>query len=141
MSSSDDSRGKKRTAASIDMDASTLRKLQRHFDGIAEAYYDIVDQVWYEFGYFHRKELGFLSASMREKCVLAVDAGCGPGRHTLTLAAFAERVVAIDLSREMLRQAKGLTANRAANVEFVQADIRQLPLKAAVADLAVNFEV
>lgn len=122
-------------------DASNLRGNQRHFDGIAEGYYAIVDRVWYEYGYFHTRERAFLSDCLAAKQGLAIDAGCGPGRNTLTLASIAKRVIAVDLSRKMLETARGSALHGAANVDLVQADVRRLPLKSGMADIAVNLEV
>ena len=125
----------------IELDAAVLRKLERHFDNIAQAYYDIVDSIWYEHGYFHSRESQFLHASIESKTLFAVDAGCGPGRHTATLANFAERVIALDISREMLALARKVTLSSAAELGFVQADVRHIPIKPAVATLVVNLEV
>ena len=123
------------------MGASKLRQLQRHFDGIAEAYYEIVDRVWYEYGYFHERESRFLQRALATQLTLAIDAGCGPGRHTVTLAHSADKVVALDISREMLRLARRAASESTTNVEFVQADLRHMPLKSSVANLVVTLEV
>lgn len=72
----------------------------------------------------------------------AVDAGCGPGRHTLTLCKTARRVVAVDISVNMLQSARRqLPTGDDRKVHFIQADIRHLPLKSYSADLVVNLEV
>ena len=73
---------------------------------------------------------------------MAVDAGCGPGRHATVLAAVAQRVIAVDISRNMLNQARRQQpSSTRAVVDFVQADVRRLPLKDRTADCVVNFEV
>jgi len=57
-----------------------------------------------------------------------LDAGCGPGRLTAELAARVRKgaVVAVDLSLNMLRQAKA----NLARVPLLQADLQHLPLRA-----------
>lgn len=123
------------------MDASELRKIEEHFDGIAKAYYGIVDSTWYEFGYFHQKELAFLRSSISNGHRLAVDAGCGPGRHTLAIAAVSRKVIALDISRGMLKAARETVSEFRPRVELVQADVRRMPIRTGLADLVVNFEV
>jgi len=116
--------------------------LQRHFDHLAPCYYEFVDRIWYEFGYYHHAELEFLKTALKEKTRISVDAGCGPGRHSVALAAGANRVVAIDISRRMLQVAReNLARPFQDRVDFVQGDVRSLPIKSEVADLVVNFEV
>lgn len=116
--------------------------MERHFDRISEAYYDIVDRVWYEYGYCHQRELAFLRRVLRARPRIALDAGCGPGRHTAVLASAADRVLAIDVSRKMLELARrSVAATPSATVDFIQADVRHLPLKTCALDFIANFEV
>src|SRR5205807_833165 len=70
---------------SVQLDRSVALNTQSHFDNIADAYYRIVDRIWYDIGYFHRRERDFLRAQLLGPVNLAVDAGCGPGRHLPTL--------------------------------------------------------
>ncbi len=124
------------------MDSSDPLGLRRHFDEISAAYYDIVDKIWYDVGYYHKKEGAVLRASLKPGVNLAIDAGCGPGRHTATLASIARRVVAVDFSRKMLELAiVKVPEEQRGRVGLVQADIRHLPFKAGVADFIVNLEV
>lgn len=117
-------------------------ELQRHFDGIADAYYGIVDRTWYDVGYYHQREAEFLRKNLPPSLNLAVDAGCGPGRHSATLSQSAHRVVAIDMSLNMLRNARLMIAkNDRGRVDLIQADVRHLPLRAKSADLVLNLEV
>ena len=124
------------------MDRSVALNTQSHFDNIADAYYRIVDRIWYDIGYFHRRERDFLREQLRGPLNLAVDAGCGPGRHLPTLMEHARKVVAIDFSRQMLNSARiEIPREQRTGVDFVQADVRHLPLRFGVADLVINFEV
>jgi ubiquinone/menaquinone biosynthesis C-methylase UbiE len=59
---------------------------------------------------------------------LALDVSTGAGHTALALAPRVARVVATDLTREMLAVARRLAAQRGArNVEFREADVRALP--------------
>jgi ubiquinone/menaquinone biosynthesis C-methylase UbiE len=57
-----------------------------------------------------------------------LDVGCGPGRLAVSLAEYAGHVTGIDLTPEMLAQAKALQAERGVtNVSWHQGDILPLP--------------
>jgi ubiquinone/menaquinone biosynthesis C-methylase UbiE len=59
---------------------------------------------------------------------MAIDAATGTGNTALALAPIVRRVVGVDLTREMLDQARRLTAERAiANAEWVMGDAGRLP--------------
>ncbi|HEX9298265.1 MAG TPA: metalloregulator ArsR/SmtB family transcription factor, partial [Polyangiaceae bacterium] len=65
------------------------------------------------------------------------DIGTGTGGMLPLLAEFAERVVAVDISKEMLRRARERAKSLGlSNVEFVKADLRDLPLDDASVDAA-----
>src|SRR5262249_49391773 len=58
-----------------------------------------------------------------------LDAGCGPGVHTVRAAKAGCRVCAIDISHTMLREAQTRVANSVSNssaVEFKQEDLTRL---------------
>ena len=72
---------------------------------------------------------------------VVLDIGCGLGRLTRPLAREAERVIAIDISREMLAQAKELNPHLD-NVEWVHGDGRSLhPVPDASVDVCVSHVV
>jgi ubiquinone/menaquinone biosynthesis C-methylase UbiE len=82
-----------------------------------------------------------LSSLALEKLVPAnfilADIGCGTGSLTLELARVAKKVVAVDLSQEMIRRAKLLTKERdISNVEFRRGDAEKLPLATQSVDAA-----
>jgi len=64
----------------------------------------------------------------------ALDVGCGNGRHTELLADAADRVVGLDASRALLREARERVGTDAA---LVQGDASRLPLGDGTVDLAV----
>jgi SAM-dependent methyltransferase len=70
---------------------------------------------------------------------VALDLGCGNGRHAEPLAERARVVLAADLSRELLAVARDRAHERgyADALAAVQADAATLPLRAATVDLAV----
>lgn len=63
----------------------------------------------------------------------AVDVGTGTGRHATWLAAQGHRVTGIDASRAMLEVAR----SRSAEIAWIEADLRALPLPDACADVVV----
>lgn len=75
-----------------------------------------------------------LAAGFAGRCV--VDLGCGEGALTVLLARFAERVVAVDQSKAMLRlvRSRAKTAGVAACVETVEGDFERTSLRAGAFD-------
>jgi len=123
------------------MDRSVAIELQLHFDRISRHYYDIVDRLWYDVGYYHKREAEFVRRQLPVAIELSVDGGCGPGRHTALLTEVSQRVLAMDISREMLRVVRQRAAFRSERIDLVQADIRNLPFKSGVADVILSLEV
>lgn len=69
--------------------------------------------------------------------LILADVGCGTGSLTLELARLAKKVIAVDLSQEMLRRAKILAKERGlSNVEFRRDDAEDLPLASRSVDAA-----
>ncbi|WP_277553144.1 class I SAM-dependent methyltransferase [Halobaculum limi] len=70
---------------------------------------------------------------------VALDVGCGNGRHCEPLRACADRVVGVDVSRGLLREAQARAADRGYSdgVSFVAGDAASLPIRDDSADLAV----
>jgi ubiquinone/menaquinone biosynthesis C-methylase UbiE len=70
---------------------------------------------------------------------LALDIGCGNGRHTEALAARTEAAVGVDLSRGLLDEAVDRARDRgfADATAFVHGDAAALPVRDGAADLAV----
>jgi SAM-dependent methyltransferase len=64
---------------------------------------------------------------------IAVDVGTGTGRHATWLAAQGHRVIGVDASRAMLEVARG----RAPELEWLEADARDLPLPDGCADVVL----
>jgi ubiquinone/menaquinone biosynthesis C-methylase UbiE len=64
-----------------------------------------------------------------EPVALALDVGCGNGRHAEVLTERADRVVALDASRGLLRTARDRAADHEFDADLVQADAAALPLR------------
>ncbi|MGH7586384.1 MAG: class I SAM-dependent methyltransferase, partial [Gemmatimonadales bacterium] len=66
--------------------------------------------------------------------LLALDVGCGAGRHMVALERAGARAIGLDLSAGLLRQAR--LASRA---PLVRADMRELPVRPASMDITLNL--
>ena len=70
--------------------------------------------------------------------LVVADLGCGEGYLTLEAARWAKRVVAVDRSEAVLKQARALARRRkVTNVEWKRGDLEQVPLGDASVDVAV----
>jgi ubiquinone/menaquinone biosynthesis C-methylase UbiE len=98
----------------------TPETIRRDFDRVALA----SDERWNHNAHYH----GRLLAQLPERCGRALEIGCGTGGFARLLAGRAERVVAIDLSPQMVRLARERSASYA-NIDFVEGDVmsRQFP--------------
>lgn len=68
-----------------------------------------------------------------------LDVGCGSGQLVVALAPLVAHVTGVDLTPAMLDQARALQAKAGvANVEWLQADSRQLPVGDAAFDLVIS---
>jgi len=80
--------------------------------------------------YLHRHIISSIRPSVVDKCVL--DFGCGSGRFSKILSADAGKVIAVDITLEMLsRAAKEIKAE---NVSYITIDGINLPLKNGAVD-------
>jgi ubiquinone/menaquinone biosynthesis C-methylase UbiE len=73
----------------------------------------------------------------RENVSVALDLGCGNGRHAELLAERADRVIAADASRGVLETARQRATDRGFDADLLQADAARLPLRDATVGLAV----
>jgi ubiquinone/menaquinone biosynthesis C-methylase UbiE len=67
---------------------------------------------------------------------LSLDAGCGNGRHSALLAEVTERVLALDVSRGLLLEARE-RLGESATVTLLQGDAASLPVSDGCVDVAV----
>ena len=98
----------------------TLESIQSDFDRIAL----LSDDSWNHNAHYHR----YLMGHIPERCRRILEIGCGTGSFSRLLAGRAERVLAIDLSPQMIRLAKA-RSKLYPNIGFVEGDAMtyQLP--------------
>ena len=96
----------------------TVHQVRADFDRLARLH----DDAWDHNLHHH----GFLLARVPRPCREALEIGCGAGAFSHALAARAERVLALDVSPEMIRVARAREPRRA-NIEFRLADASDWP--------------
>jgi SAM-dependent methyltransferase len=96
-------------------DAGVTARVQADFDRIAR----LPDEGWNHNAHYHGYLLGHVPAG----CRWALDVGCGSGAFSRLLAGRAERVLALDLSPQMIRMAKQRSAG-VANIDYQAGDVR-----------------
>ncbi|WP_440008745.1 class I SAM-dependent methyltransferase [Halomicrococcus sp. SG-WS-1] len=110
-----------------DRDARDTRDVRETYDRIADHFAKTREYPWPEVESF---------LADRDADV-ALDVGCANGRHAELLAKRAGRVVGLDVSRELLAEARARATDRAFDLELVQGDAAALPLADAAVGLAV----
>src|SRR5262245_51175001 len=91
----------------------TVDTIRADFDRIAL----LSDDNWNHNRHYHK----FLLKQIPERCKQALEIGCGTGEFSRLLAQRSEKVLAIDLSPQMIRLA-GERSQAYQNIEFVTAD-------------------
>ncbi|UPV73570.1 class I SAM-dependent methyltransferase [Halorussus limi] len=104
------------------------REVRATYDYIADHFAKTREYAWPEVESF---------AADAPEAAVALDLGCGNGRHAELLAERADRVVAADASRGLLETARERAAERGFDADLVQADAARLPLGDATVELAV----
>ncbi|MFC7045528.1 class I SAM-dependent methyltransferase [Halobacteriaceae archaeon GCM10025711] len=105
----------------------TSDEVRRTYDRIAAHFASTREYAWPE-----------VEAFVGDAAVeTALDDGCGNGRHAELLAAHADRVVGVDVSRGLLDEAADRAVDRGFALELVQGDAAALPVAEARVDLAV----
>ena len=92
----------------------TLKSIQSDFDRIAL----LPDEGWNHNAHYHR----YLMGHVPERCRHVLEIGCGAGRFSRLLAGRAERVLAVDLSQQMIRLARE-RSKLYPNIDFVAGDV------------------
>lgn len=100
----------------------TLRNIMRLYDIIAKEFSATRSRPWNYIIEYARK--------IRPQSIVA-DLGCGSGRHTLPYAQMGHYVIALDISRKMLKITKSKLLKNGIfyNVDIIQASITHLPLR------------
>jgi SAM-dependent methyltransferase len=110
------------------------RRLQR-----SRNYFESVAGDWERIrkSYFDDRVTSIAIEKLLPRDLVLADIGCGTGNLTVELARFAEKVIGVDLSQEMLRRARQVAREkRLRNVEFRRGDALKLPLPGGSADAA-----
>jgi len=106
-------------------------RMQRFFNDIAEKWDSLKQDVFGDFD---------LNARIIEKvdnCGVAVDLGCGTGELLLSLSSRADRVIGVDSSPNMLKQARQKTVAAQDRVDLRLGEMEHLPVRDGEADLAI----
>ncbi|MDS0298341.1 class I SAM-dependent methyltransferase [Halogeometricum sp. S1BR25-6] len=103
------------------------------YDRIAEHFSSTREYPWPEVREFlddHAPEATRAGeTSERDGPTRGLDMGCGNGRHSEAMAAFVDRVVALDASRGLLAEAGERAVEREFAADLVQGDAASLPLR------------
>jgi SAM-dependent methyltransferase len=116
------------------IDECRRRRLHR-----SQSYFESVAGDWERIrkSYFDDRVTSLTIEKLLPRHLVLADIGCGTGSLTVELARFAKKVIGVDLSPEMLRQARAVAKERQLrNVEFRQGDALRLPLAARSVDAA-----
>jgi ubiquinone/menaquinone biosynthesis C-methylase UbiE len=103
----------------------------------SKSYFESVAGDWERIrqSYFDDRVTSLAIEKLLPRRLTIADIGCGTGTLSFELARFAQHVIGIDLSKEMLRRARAMANERAiVNVEFREADALKLPLSRASVD-------
>ena len=99
----------------------TVESLQGDFDRIAL----LPEEKWNHNAHYHN----FLLSQVPDDCEQILEIGCGTGKFSHLLAQRSAKVLAMDLSPQMIRVAQGNSA-RCPNIDFVLGDVFEYPLPA-----------
>lgn len=111
-----------------DLPRSTER-VRETYDRIAEHFAETRHAPWPEVERF---------LETVEEGTLGLDVGCGNGRHVPRLAERVDRVLALDISRDLLVEASARLADEGSGHALIQGDAAALPIGDGRIDLAVS---
>jgi ubiquinone/menaquinone biosynthesis C-methylase UbiE len=120
-------------------DRARLEECRRRRLHRSRGYFESVAGDWERIrkSYFDDRVTSLSIEKLLPRHLILADIGCGTGSLTMELARFAEKVIGVDLSPEMLRRARNIAKERQLrNVEFRQGDALRLPLAARSVDAA-----
>jgi ArsR family transcriptional regulator len=125
-------------------DQARLAECRRRRLHRSQGYFESVAGDWDRIrkNYFEDRVASFAIEKLLPRNLTIADIGCGTGSLTFELARFAEKVVGVDLSSEMLRRARQMAKERSLdNVEFHLGDAADLPLPSDSVDAAFSVMV
>ena len=118
-------------------DHARLEECRRRRLHRSQGYFESVAGDWERIrkSYFDDRVTSMAIEKLLPRNLILADVGCGTGSLTVELARFAEKVIGVDLSEEMLRRARMVAKERQLrNVEFRRGDALKLPLQARSVD-------
>jgi len=112
---------------------SSRRRVRATYDAIAEGFAATREYPWPEVTEFVEEQTKSKSARV------ALDIGCGNGRHSQLLATHTAHVIGVDASQSLLSFARDRAKTRGYDTQFmtVNGDAAMLPLHDDTVDLAV----
>ena len=128
----------------IKRDHQRLAECRRRRFQRSKSYFESVAGDWERIrkSYFDDRVTSLAIEKLLPRRLTVADIGCGTGTLSFELARFAQHVIGVDLSREMLRRARSLAKERSIrNVEFRQGDALKLPFGRASVDAAFSVMV
>jgi ubiquinone/menaquinone biosynthesis C-methylase UbiE len=118
-------------------DRARLEECRRRRRHRSQAYFESVAGDWERIrkSYFDDRVASLAIEKLLPRNLVVADIGCGTGSLTFELARFAEKVIGVDLSPQMLRRARNLAKEtQLHNVEFRRGDALNLPLESRSVD-------
>ncbi|MCL7418635.1 MAG: class I SAM-dependent methyltransferase, partial [Halalkalicoccus sp.] len=103
------------------------RTVRETYDRIAAHFASTREHPWPEVETFLEERKG----------ALGLDIGCANGRHAELLAARSDRVLGVDVSRGLLREARERARSRGYALDLVEGDAATLPIRSDRVDIAV----
>jgi ArsR family transcriptional regulator len=123
----------------IKKDQARLAECRRRRLRRSESYFESVAGDWDRIrrSYFDDRVTSLAIEKLLPRDLTLADIGCGTGSLTFELARFADKVIGVDFSSEMLRRARAVAKERGVrNVEFRRGDALKLPLASRSMDAA-----
>lgn len=120
-------------------DRARLAECRRRRVRRSASYFESVAGDWERIrkSYFDDRVTSLAIEKLLPRDLILADIGCGTGSLTFELARFAQKVIGVDLSTEMLRRARAVAKERQFhNVEFRRGDVLKLPLDSHSVDAA-----
>lgn len=120
-------------------DRARLSECRRRRISRSRNYFETIAGDWEKIrkSYFDDRVTSLAIEKLLPANLVLADIGCGTGSLTFELARFAKRVIAVDLSREMIRRARSLAKEKEIrNVDFRLGDAQDLSLAGRSVDAA-----
>ena len=118
-------------------DRARLEECRRKRLSRSRSYFETVAGDWERIrkSYFDDRVGSFAIEKLLPRNLILADIGCGTGSLTFELARFAEKVIGVDLSEQMLRRARQVAKEKKLeNIELRRGDALKLPIASHTVD-------